>query len=116
MLRALYYAIGYTASHSGFREVWHKFQGMCSMWWGSRNSKLSHLVVAARLEACRQCPIYCADLGTCGDARKPQLWHDQTAGTTQPMGCFCYLPTKARLSEATCWLDDQSVGNMRWPE
>ena len=115
MLRALYHAVIYTACHSGFQEVWHRFWGMCSTWWASRNSKLSQGVVAARLDACRQCPLYCEDLSTCGDARNPQLWHDQTTGSTRPMGCFCFLPVKAKLSEATCWLDDQSVGDMRWP-
>lgn len=116
MIRAIYYAVAYTATHSGFRAVWDKFLGMLSLWWSSRNSKLSQRVVDARLEACEMCPLYCWELKTCGDARHPQLWHDQTTQSTQPMGCFCWLPAKAKLSEATCWLDDQSVEPMRWPE
>ena len=115
MLRAIYYAVGYTAAHHGFREVWWRFSGMILTWWSSRRSVLPTQVVASRREACELCPLFCWELQTCGDYRKPQLWHNQTTGRTEPMGCGCFIPSKSKLSEATCWLDDQSVEPLRWP-
>lgn len=53
--------------------------------------------VEQRLQACRDCPIYCPDLETCGDARTLD---------DKPLGCFCYLPVKARISSSVCWLHE----------
>lgn len=60
-----------------------------------------------RMDACRECPIYHPGLQTCGSPLKN---HD--------LGCWCHMPTKAWLKEATCWLDDhaQSPQPFGWKE
>ena len=52
-------------------------------------------VVEDRLNICRGCPIFCAQLQTCGDAREVEsLW------------CLCYMPVKARIASSVCWLKE----------
>jgi hypothetical protein len=53
-------------------------------------------VLKARLEHCRQCPLFFAPLQTCGSP----LDGDGN------YGCYCYMPVKAREKDATCWADE----------
>lgn len=52
-------------------------------------------ILNKRLDTCRQCPVYVPDTETCGKAG-------------QPTGCWCFMPVKAMMPEATCWLRDQN--------
>lgn len=54
----------------------------------------------ARLRICERCPIYFRPMGTCGS---PLSWSRR--GT----GCWCYMPIKAKLPDAECWLDAEDV-------
>ena len=52
----------------------------------------------ARLGYCRECPLFYEPLSTCGTPFRK---------TAPQWGCWCHLPTKARLLE-NCWQYDQS--------
>jgi len=71
----------------------------------------SENIAKLRYEACKQCPIYCAELDTCGDARTID---------DKPLGCFCALSLKTKLAESRCWLhEDEQFGlghDAGWPE
>lgn len=43
--------------------------------------------------------------GTPGDSDKTFLDFE---GRSHYMGCFCFIPVKAKLSDATCWLKDHT--------
>lgn len=66
--------------------------------------------VEHRLKACLDCPIYCHELKTCGDARTID---------DKPLGCFCYIPVKARIESSVCWLrEPEQLGpeaEQGWP-
>jgi len=66
-------------------------------------------VIRDRLTRCRKCSIYNSRLETCGTPFVESV-------DDEPMGCFCYMPVKARLPEATCWLADNTNGEMGWPD
>lgn len=51
-----------------------------------------------RLATCERCPIFYKPLRTCGTPLKKSL---------RDLGCWCFLPVKARLRAATCWLNDE---------
>lgn len=59
-----------------------------------------------RLAFCRDCPVYYPKLRTCGS---PLRWRDRD------IGCHCYMPMKAKLPRATCWIRDQGV-RQGWPD
>lgn len=74
------------------------------------DKQASSEVVERRLKACHDCPIYCPELQTCGDARTID---------DKPLGCFCYLPVKARIKSSVCWLrEPEQLGpetDQGWP-
>lgn len=59
-----------------------------------------------RLAFCRDCPVFYPRLKTCGS---PLRWRDRD------VGCWCYMPMKAKLPRATCWLREQGV-DRGWPD
>jgi hypothetical protein len=110
MLKALSAALRFELRYGSFLDAAHRAHGMWLTWWRSLGKALPQAQVEKRLQACRSCPLYCAERQTCGDALNPEWLDDRT-----PMGCFCHLPTKARLTAATCWLDEHTVEPLRWP-
>jgi hypothetical protein len=52
----------------------------------------------ARLAVCRSCPLWYAPLQTCGSPLK-RGWSG--------LGCYCFMPAKARTRTAECWADEQ---------
>ena len=79
-----------------------------SLW---NQPKGGHPRKADRLKHCLKCPVYYAPLGTCGSP----LHKDAKDHTGKPMGCFCFMEYKA-ATRCNCWLYDESVGVMGWPE
>lgn len=71
------------------------------------NPPASPALVAVRMSACARCPIFFRPLRTCGT---PIFKKDAD------LGCFCYMPLKARLSNATCWSRDKGVKDYGWPD
>lgn len=111
MLAALVAALRFEWKHGSWGDLFHRTKGMFLTWWRSLGKTQDPRITEQRLAACRKCPIYCAERQTCGDPLSPE-W----LGEGVPMGCFCYLPTKAKLPAAVCWLDEQNVEGLRWPE
>jgi len=49
------------------------------------------------MATCRACPVFWNRLETCGSPMsKTPAW-----------GCWCFMPEKARLKDAECWLDQR---------
>jgi len=57
-----------------------------------------------RLRICRACPFYDRTLRTCGDGET--LIEDTSRNVSVPSGCQCWLPLKARMKDASCFLAD----------
>jgi len=64
----------------------------------SKDRRADNRTVARRLNRCLICPVFCHELKTCGDAR--------ISDREDPMGCFCYMPVKARIRDAVCWMQE----------
>jgi len=62
-----------------------------------------------RLAACEQCPIYDLKWKACGDGQ-----HRLKNGDY--VGCLCYMPFKVHLTHATCWLHEQGLTELGWPQ
>lgn len=52
-----------------------------------------------RLATCSVCPIFYKPLQTCGTPLRKTL---------RPLGCWCFMPAKARLAAAQCWIDENA--------
>jgi len=111
MLRAIWAALRFEWEHGSMEDLKFRARGMIITWWRSLGQPQDPRITEQRLLACRSCPLYCTERQTCGDALNPK-WLRKGV----PLGCFCYLPTKAKLPAAMCWLDEQNVDEMRWPE
>lgn len=60
-----------------------------------------------RMRSCMGCPIYNRADRTCGSVGEVN-WQGKQ------IGCLCWMPFKARFSEAGCWLAEAQVGDTRW--
>lgn len=60
----------------------------------SKKGKASAEIYEERMMICRDCPVYFKPTDSCGSP---------LANNTD-VGCWCYLPAKARQSEAKCWI------------
>jgi len=65
--------------------------------WKSSGRQVDGDQYQRRLATCQSCVVFFKGLNTCGSPLK--------TGATD-LGCWCHLPTKARLKEAQCWLDE----------
>lgn len=63
-----------------------------------------------RLRACRACPLYDRAFRTCGDGVSTL---ETEKGELVPAGCQCWMPLKARLLKATCFMEDIGLPS-RW--
>ncbi len=70
-------------------------------------------LVQARLEICRQCPVFFAPLQSCGSPLR-EIMRRIRRLPKLPVGCLCHLPTKARLHE-NCWAYDERLPDLGWP-
>ena len=59
-----------------------------------------------RLKHCYRCPVFVRGALTCGPV----------SVNGQDLGCFCYMPVKARDPQARCWLHEQGVMDRGWPK
>lgn len=91
------------------RDFWRRLGKAIKLWFGGlkEGGKVSDEIYQLRIEACRQCPIAFQRFGllTCGSPLVKELRH---------VGCFCSMPDKAKLTEATCWLDDTTGLDYGW--
>lgn len=104
-LRALFWGAIHEVRRHGWREVLPTVgRGVTALWAAVRvcvGKRATAAVVEKRLKACSECPVFCRELQTCGDARD--------TATEEPMGCYCFMPVKSRVPEAQCWLHDEGV-------
>ena len=55
-------------------------------------------IITERLNTCARCPVFYGPMKTCGSPRSAD----------PDLGCWCYMPVKAR-TRANCWLYDQRL-------
>lgn len=90
------------------RNPWPRVRGflilMRELW---RGKKARPERFEARMAVCPQCPLFFKWLRTCG---KP--W-----GENRDLGCWCHMPTKAKLESGSCWLRERGLGveHGGWP-
>jgi len=103
------------ACHGGNRqECWERARGLALV----RRALTGHREVPFalylhRLRACHACPIYDRQRRTCGTPGDGEKTYANDAGRIRPMGCWCWMPLKARLTDATCWMSDMT-GRPTW--
>ena len=81
-------------------------------------------LVQERLGVCRKCPVFFAPLQSCGSPLREIMRRLRSLRSGSPenspaspkilRGCFCHLPTKARLHE-NCWAYDERLPDLGWP-
>jgi hypothetical protein len=59
-----------------------------------------------------KCPFYDHKRRTCGHENSTT----NVFGNTEMAGCGCFMPLKAGIPEATCWLNDRTAGEVGWPK
>ncbi len=64
-------------------------------------------IVFRRMRVCQRCALYYKPLGTCSSPLKEGA---------RDMGCWCFMPEKAAILEADCWLRESGVEDAGWPE
>lgn len=88
-------------------DCWRRVGRALGLWFGllRGGAMATPELTDNRLAVCRGCPLFWPRLGTCGSplAQNPKL------------GCWCHMASKARLAEATCWLDDE-LGEAAQPD
>jgi hypothetical protein len=91
---AVIVAVGWSPL-SGKGNIWLRARDAFWLAWDARTAPVADaLEIAQRIHACRECPIFYRPLMTCGSP-----FH-----TDPELGCFCYMPFKARMKNARCWL------------
>ena len=65
-----------------------------------------------RMKCCRRCPLYDRQRQACGMVGS--TWNNQ--GKEEPLGCGCFMPLKAGLPEAECWLWQRTNGKQGWAD
>jgi len=101
-LRALWLAARRDAVQNGWRVLfWHGWNMLraSARWLLKADARADADLVKSRLKhGCEGCPVFCHELNTCGDAR--------IEADDEALGCFCYMPVKARIKDSVCWLHE----------
>lgn len=116
IVEAFWAAIVFSAQHHGLAEAMHRVVGTVRLL--TTSEKATPEVYLERVSACQKCPLFDQELETCGSAKHPEWWINPESGVRDVLGCLCVIRIKARLAEATCWLDDHSFSDLgpNWPK
>lgn len=83
---------------AAYRRIWRAL----SLWWGAmdKGERVDEDEYDRRMNACRSCSLWFAPLQTCSSPLKKGA---------SDLGCWCHMPTKSRLAEARCWLEESEL-------
>ena len=89
------------------KEGWRRVRGAFRLWFRESGSgeRASPGHAGARLDCCRRCPLFFTPLQTCGS---PLRFGDAD------LGCWCYMPVKATMKTAQCWLDEEGIDDVEF--
>lgn len=79
---------------------WTRLLAAFQVWFGileSGGKRVSPLEYERRMRVCHSCVLFHKPLLTCGSPLRKD---------SPELGCWCFMPTKAKFEESTCWLDD----------
>lgn len=86
-------------------SVWRSASALFAL----RGSTVVHPKVwRSRMRSCMRCPVYDSRLKRCHNPAQTYLLN----GVERPLGCGCWIPVKAKLSDAECWMAE--FGHGRW--
>lgn len=86
------------SSSDGWLRIWRAVKLMvCGLYDGK---SVDERIYRRRMECCRACPLFYHKLETCSSP----------ISTHGDLGCWCYMPAKAMLPEAKCWIDESCEG------
>lgn len=110
LFRALFFGARYDFFRRDFSFIWRAALSLPKALFmlAFRIDRAEPALIEQRLDTCAICPIFCKELQTCGDARD--------LNEPDPLGCFCHLPSKARLKKSRCWVREQGVMTGGWQE
>jgi hypothetical protein len=92
---ALLVAAGWSDVFS--RIAWRRIGRAMSLWTVViRGTHVPHGTLEARLACCKGCPLWYSPLQTCGSPFKKGA---------EDLGCWCFMPQKAKYDDAVCWMD-----------
>ncbi len=98
----------------GIRALEQLLLGLAALAWLVRNRKqLDYDLARRRLEHCERCELLNRRLLSCGTPCRK--WINPLTGTEEFLGCFCAMPLKALVPDASCWLNEKTNGQMGWP-
>ncbi len=83
------------------RDGWVRLWRAFVLWLGIMRSKGERVDIAVynrRMRICEACPIYYAPLQTCGSPFR---------GEESELGCWCFMPEKAKYEVSRCWGTDE---------
>lgn len=86
-------------------SVW---RSMKAFWSIDKADTVDRKTWFVRMRACSRCPVYDHRLKRCHN--RFQLHMEN--GVERPFGCGCYMPIKASLKGAECWLS--RYGRDQW--
>lgn len=91
------------------RDFWRRLGKAINLWFGGlkEGGKVSDEIYQQRIYACRQCPISFQKFGllTCGSPLVKEL---------RGVGCKCDMVSKSRITDADCWLDENTDLDYGW--
>lgn len=87
-------------------DLWWIVVGFCNRHLDRGQHKLWRL----RMRSCQGCDLYNMKLKTCGTPG--ETYGD---GQALALGCWCFMPLKAKLAHARCWAREENLG-FGWPE
>ena len=91
-------------------EALPRLKGALKVWfhWAKEQHATPFWIFYIRMRACRKCPFYYKKLATCGSPFAKDL---------QGVGCWCHLPTKAKIIHADCYLRELGINESGgWPD
>jgi hypothetical protein len=80
---------------TSFRRLVSAFTIWVNFW--SKPETVSRTLYFERMRACYRCPVFSKQFKTCGNPRSKE---------NRDIGCWCYMPNKASISNIRCWLDE----------
>lgn len=113
-VRALRRATWWACVESGIGVCFSRGWGMVKALWPWPRSKYDPDMARRRMEVCENCDFYVARYKTCGSPNSGQTWHNPMSGKNELVGCFCFMPYKAKIPNAKCWASEQSDDMIGW--
>jgi hypothetical protein len=103
-LKAVLIAARYGIERFTLPEILSACLSVLKQIFSNKTADASKLIWFSRVKKCLKCPVFDSRRLTCGS---PFSTHPE-------LGCYCFMPIKAKMNSATCWLDENSDGSTEY--